>query len=64
MLDVSRPLIGADVMENRGINGQNITIGQVEVGGRVLNSAAPTSQASLRDAGRSMPTGPGPEGPG
>jgi hypothetical protein len=39
MLDVSRPLIGADVVENRGINGQNITIGQVEVGGRVLNAA-------------------------
>lgn len=36
-LDVSRPTIGADLVENRGINGANVTVGQVEVSGRVIN---------------------------
>jgi hypothetical protein len=40
MLDISRPLIGADLVENRGINGQNAPLAQVESGnntGRIFN---------------------------
>jgi hypothetical protein len=35
-LDVSRPMIGANLVENRGINGQNASIAQIEVGGRII----------------------------
>src|ERR1700752_712634 len=42
MLGVSRPLIGADLVEKRGVNGQNVALAQVESGnntGRIFNDA-------------------------
>lgn len=35
-LDISRPTIGANLVENRGINGQNANVAQIEVGGRII----------------------------
>jgi hypothetical protein len=37
-LDVSRRTIGADLVQNRGIDGTGVPVAQIEVGGRVLNT--------------------------
>ncbi|GEM_PF-1982779 len=37
-LDVSRRTIGANLVENEGINGIGVLVGQVEVGGRIINT--------------------------